>query len=314
MSSIIGLTISLILIVSLVIMRVNYGLALIIGAIVLGLSLNIQPETILKIFIESITDQMTISLMIIVSLIPILASCMRESGLIDKMIADIKTILPGRYVLAIMPAIMGALPMIGGALLSAPLIDDESNRLGLTSEDKSFINVWFRHWNFLVYPLASSLILASSLAGVNLYTLISFHIIPTLIYIMLGYILSIRRIEDEWKPEETRNLRAILTIPISLSPILLAVFLNIAGVHMAISLTAGIILTLILRRVQVKKIPKIIVEGFSWKIPFAMVGVMFFREMIEYADVFSEILPNAGVVGGNVVVLLVFMGLAIGLA
>ncbi|MBS7610212.1 DUF401 family protein, partial [Candidatus Bathyarchaeota archaeon] len=197
-----GLFISLILIVVLVMKRINYGAALLIGTLTLAIFSLPTPEKFFKILLEALTDLSTWDLALITTLIPILAYCMKETGMVDGLVRSMKGSLPGRATVSILPALMGALPMPGGALLSAPLIEEEGRRLRLTGEDESYINVWFRHWNFFIYPLSSTLILASSLAGISLFSLIKVQFLPLIVYLILGYIFSLRKIVEYNKDED----------------------------------------------------------------------------------------------------------------
>ena len=101
---------------------------------------------------------------------------LKETQLILDMIEELKKTLPRKALVALIPAIFGTLPMPGGALISAPIIDNEAEELGLTPEKKTFVNLWFRHLSLFVIPLSSSLILASKFANVSIYNLILFQV------------------------------------------------------------------------------------------------------------------------------------------
>ena len=308
-----GLLLSLFIVVVLVMRRVYYGLALLIGAFVLGVFSKVSFQGFVEVFISTFTDRSTLDLVLIVSLIPVLASFMKEVGMVDDLINEIKEVVSGRAVLAVLPALMGALPMLGGALLSAPLIDEEANRLGLLNDEKSFINVWFRHWNFFIYPLSSALILVASLTGFNLYMLILMHIPPVLIYLILGYLLSIRSIKED-KIKRSRDLRVFLSIPFNMSPILLAIILNFVGVHMAAALAMAAIFTLAIKRVSPRKALILLRENFNWKLPLAMISVMYLRHMVEYSNSVPALIPYIESIGLPVNLLLLAITWIIGLA
>lgn len=310
-----GLLVSFAIIVVVIMKRVNYGLALLIGTVTLGIFSQLSLQQFMDVFITALTDTATYNLALIVSLIPILAHCMRETGMMDRLIMSVKKVLSSRAVLMILPALMGALPMPGGALLSAPLIDDEAERLKLTGEERSFINVWFRHWIFFIYPISSALILLESLTGINLYSLILIQVLPALFYLLLGYFISVHRIEnDKTENERRRDAKTFLSIFRNMSPILLAVLLSGLGVHMAIALTAGIILTLLLSRVKIRNAAVLLRRGFDWRLPFAIIGVMCFRCMIEYSEAVSAILPYIAAVKLPTILLLLIIAWTVGLA
>ncbi len=287
----IGFLVSLTFIVIAVMRRVNYGLALLIGAVTLGLFSRLSPQQFADVFTSALTDVTTLDLISIVSLIPILAHCMKETGMLDNLIKSVKSVLSSRAVLIFLPAVMGALPMSGGALLSAPLIDDEAKRLNLNGEERSFVNVWFRHWAFFIYPLSPPLILIASLTGVGLYSLILIQFPVVLLYLLLGYLVSVRKVEDEAGSEKRRDAKTLLSIPVNMSPIVLVVLLNILGVDMAFALAIGIAFVLVIDKVKPRRAALLLRQGFDWRLPFAIVGVMCFRYMMEASGAVSNLLP-----------------------
>jgi len=239
---------------------------------------------------------------------------MKETGMVSDLIINLRKVFSGRAVLVMLPAVMGALPMPGGALLSAPLIDEEADRLKLTGEERSFINVWFRHWNFFIYPLSSHLILAASLAGVSLYELALIQVPPLILYLVLGYFASIRGINDDTTASQRRDLRTLLSIPLNTSPIILAVALNMVGMHMVAALLVGVASVLVFKKVSLNRTVSLFRQGFDWKLPLAIIGVMSLRRMIEYSGAVSAVLPYMKFTGMPNMMLLVAIGWAVGLS
>jgi len=309
-----GLLISLVAIVILVIKRVNYGLALLVGVFILGVFSQLTFQQFVEVFTSTVTDWETFDLVLIISLIPVLAFCMKETDMVNALIISVRKVLSGRTVLVMLPALMGALPMPGGALLSAPLIDEEAERLKLSSEERTFINVWFRHWNFFIYPLSSPLILAASLAGVNLYQLILIQAPSLILYLILGYFVSVRRIKDDDRGDQQRDLETLLSIPLNMAPIFLAVALNILGMHMVAAIAVGIASVLIFKKVNPQRASYLLRKGFDWKLPFAIIGVMSLRRMFEYSNAVSAILPYMKAAGLPTVVFLIIISWVVGLA
>jgi len=309
-----SLLVSLVIIVVAVMKRVDYGSALLIGTVTLGILCGLSPQRFLDVFKVALTDRTTYDLALVVSLIPVLAYCMKETGMVDELIEGVKKVLSGRAVLMILPALMGALTMPGGALLSAPLIDNEARKLKLNGEDRSFINVWFRHWNFFIYPLSSSLILLASLTGISLYSLVLIQVLPLFLYLLLGYFMSVHRIEDDKAEGGQRGAaKSFLSISVNMSPILLAVLLNILGVDMAVDLALGIAFVFLLKRVKPRRIASLLKGGFEWRLPFAILGVMCFRYMVASSGAVSAILPYMQATGLSTTVFLIALSWTIGL-
>ncbi|MEM0507064.1 MAG: DUF401 family protein [Thermosphaera sp.] len=65
------------------------------------------------------------------------------------------------------PAVIGLLPMPAGAYVSATMIDPVYSKMGLSSEEKAFLNYWFRHLWVATWPLYQNIILAAALLGLT---------------------------------------------------------------------------------------------------------------------------------------------------
>lgn len=71
-----------------------------------------------------------------------------------------------RVVLAFMPAFLGFLPSLGGAIFSAPMVEEAAHDYCLSPERKTAINYWFRHvWEFC-NPILPSILLAASFTAI----------------------------------------------------------------------------------------------------------------------------------------------------
>lgn len=308
-----SLPISLLIIVLVVMKRVNYGLALLIGTVSLGILSGLSPQQFLDAFMTAFMDITTYDLALIISLIPILAYSMKETGMVDELIESVKRTLSSRAVLMFIPALMGALPMIGGALMSAPLIDKEADKLKLDGKEKSYINLWFRHWIYFIYPLYSPMILLAKLTDITIYSLISIQILPMFFYLLIGYLFAIRRIKDNKVKSEQRHSENLFSILVNISPILLVMLINLTIGVMVISLTIGIIYVFLVKKVMPLKIAFILKNGFNWKLPFAILGVMCFRNMVESSGAILAILPYIQATGLPIDILLIVISWIIGL-
>ena len=108
------------LIVILTVARKNLPLALFCGAIVLGL-FTLPLISILQQILYTFTDLSIIFLALAMGIIPMIGGTMKESGQMDDLVNNLR--IGKKGIMALSPAIMGLLPMPGGALLSAPIIE-----------------------------------------------------------------------------------------------------------------------------------------------------------------------------------------------
>jgi integral membrane protein (TIGR00529 family) len=99
-----------------------------------------------------------------------------------------------KFNLVLFPALIGLLPMPGGAIFSAPMVDELGREHELDPETKSLLNYWFRHiWEY-TWPLYPGVLLAASLASVNVWAFISRSFPLTLVSMAVGYVFLLRNI------------------------------------------------------------------------------------------------------------------------
>ncbi len=98
-----------------------------------------------------------------------------------------------------MPLIIGMLPSLGGAYLSAPMVDSATKNLNMSKEEKAFINYWYRHPWELILPLYPGIVLASAVSDVPLRKLILLNLPVAVILFITGLFLSMRGVERDKK-------------------------------------------------------------------------------------------------------------------
>ena len=171
-----ALALSLLTVILLASKRVNLGVSMLLGSAILGF-LAMPPDRAARVMLEYAVRFKTINLAITIALISLLGSVLRSTGLMQELIEGLKKIGMGtKALLAVVPALMGVLPMPGGALLSAPIVDEERSRVGVSPVDGAYINLWFRHITFLVYPLTPAIIVLSEVSGVPVSQLLPYLI------------------------------------------------------------------------------------------------------------------------------------------
>lgn len=300
MNPIVGLIIAFALIVALTVKKYNVALSIAIGAIALAISYGASVQDFAMLSIRALEDSQTLNLTLQVATIGILAHCMKETGLIDDLIAGLRTMLPSRALLAVIPATMGLMPMPGGALLSAPLIDKEADKLGLTREKKVAVNITFRHIWFYVFPLSSSLILTAGLAGINLYQLILVQLPSFFLSVTLGYVFFLRRSSHNQDPKVKKTYGIVAK---GFAPIVTAISLNLAGVALVASVMLGILTALLIKRIRPLKSLRLLWKGIPWTAALSVLSVMVLRYTIEDSRAISLLFD---ILKGNKVPLVVF--------
>jgi integral membrane protein (TIGR00529 family) len=315
MLAILGIPVAFAAILFLVKKKFPYGISIIVGAVIIGIFCGFTGEDFLTSAVETIKDKDTLNLTAIIILICILGYSFKETGQINITIEELRKIFGEKTVLAALPAAFGMLPIPGGALMSAPVIEPEANRLGLSPEHKTYINIWFRHTLLIIFPLSAMIILSASLAHISVYSFIALVSPLFLISVGVGYIVGLRPIKvQSQKKESGKLLRALY----GLSPIILVIVLNIVvGIGFALGLLLGIILLFVETKTSLSRAATMVRKGFSWEMASAIVGIMFFREVINNSSVVTDIMnlfegsPVILLIIGLPMVISLFTGLAI---
>ena len=297
--NLIGVIISFAFIIFFIRRKINFGLSLIIGSIILSIfSLeNTGPYEIINKVIEvsiySIKSNEfnteTIELAALMTLIYILAKTMQETGSINKLIYSLRTIFSKGGILGIIPAIYGLMPVPGGALFSAPMIDTEGSLYKLNNNQKNFLNVWFRHIWFSIFPISSAMILICSteFSNIDIYLLIFVNSPTFIASIIIGYFYLKLFIKNNTKNSKIidHNYSGLIFLIPPIFPIIFYSFLQIIDFPQIRSFLIGIIFSIILLyfilNIKFKTYIKIIKNSVNLKMAFAIFGIIIFRGIFE---------------------------------
>ena len=207
---------SFLLIIALILIFSKKELSVVLGisAIIFGLLTQVN---IINSIIEVIINPSIVLLALSVLLIPILGGVMEKSGLMLELIRNMK--VSNKVALMVSPALFGLLPVAGGALMSAPIVDQIDP--ALDSNQKVAINVWYRHVLLLIYPLSSAILVTSVISGISLYIIVLALLIPFFLMVLVGYFTLLKPV-DKSKESINRNLKKVFhnLIPLIIAPII----------------------------------------------------------------------------------------------
>lgn len=268
------IVISLILIFS----KKELGIILSIGTIIFAILTQVN---LIDSFITVSTNPSIILLAIAVALIPILGGIMEESGLMLELIQKLK--ISKRASLMVSPAFFGLLPVPGGALMSAPIVDQIDP--SINANRKVAINVWYRHALILIYPLSTILIIGSVLAGISLYVIVAAMIIPFIIMVVIGYFTLLRSVDIE-AVEYERDLKRVFRnlIPIIIAPIIDffgRTFFNLSypEIFLVIGLCLSIWIALLLSNMQLSNLKDIAKKMRIWRFSLLIFAIFWFLDV-----------------------------------
>ncbi|MBW1973998.1 MAG: DUF401 family protein [Deltaproteobacteria bacterium] len=158
------------------------------SAIVLGFLFGMDPVHLGVAAFHALTHPKTLALACVVSLILVLSHSMEKAKEMERLLEAFRGIIGNpRLNVVIFPALIGLLPMPGGAIFSAPMVKNIGGRFGLTPPQLSYINYWFRHiWEYW-WPLYPGILLTTALAGIDLWKFVLSTLPLTAVAVFIGY-------------------------------------------------------------------------------------------------------------------------------
>ena len=326
--------------------KVPLGPVMLIAAAFLGLIFGVAPRGMASALVRGAVSPSTLNLVLALAIIMLLEGLLRRTGTLQRMVSSLSALTGDtRVSMAVLPALIGFLPSAGGAVFSAPLVEEIARDTGYSAERKSFINYWYRHvWEYIL-PIYPSVILASEVLRVRLGELVVPQIPLSLAMILAGAPLVARKLASaatagarsdsvgtpsaiggiqstgvpgfpraagrKW--EHARDLAA------GLSPILVVLVLTL-GFKLDISLSVGAVFLacLVVFRYRPAQVVELARESFSVMTLFLVLGVMIFKEMLAETGVartLPALLESVGLAPAVMVFLLPFtVSLMTGLA
>lgn len=284
--------ISLVFLIILFLLRkkLNIGYVMLIASAALFMLYGMDINGIFKTIKQTSLNEVTIKLLLALSLIRVFEMILRERDVLSTMTSAVKLFFKSRRAVIIsMPMLIGMLPSLGGAYFSAPMVKDATSGLKMSQEEKAFINYWFRHpWEFIL-PLYPGVLLASAVSNIPLYNIIAANLSYALVLIITGFIYSMRRVE-----KVTASVPAFAERPgkishtgireglLSLLPVFAVLLLVVvARTELQYALLLVIIPLLVIYRYRPRDILRITRHGFAFDVIVLIFGIMLFKETME---------------------------------
>ena len=288
---------AMILIVVLLRFKVLIGPAILSGGLLIWLFESRSFEKLWVAFTETLTMQRTWDLLLCLYFVMCLEVELRKSGSLHGMVVTLRNIFSSNKVtLAFMPAFLGLLPSLGGARFSAPIVQEASEGIAVDDEQKSAINLWFRHIFEFSNPLMPGVILACGIANVSIGDLIDQVGWVTILCFVLGWVFLIvpLKITDPEKATNTQHDRTIdwKSLILAFGPIVTS-FLLIVAFDVQAALAMGLVVVAFIplyfwfkRPISVKSV---FTESLDKKLFFNVVCILYFIQLLTVIGTLDEI-------------------------
>jgi len=297
--------------------RVEVGLTLIGGAVALGFLYGFTPKEVALNLWQATSAVETIRLVAIVICIWTLNEMLNAARLREPMVRSLLELFSdARVVLAVIPALIGLLPMPGGAMFSAPLVDDVGKNADLTNNQKAYMNYWFRHiWEYII-PLYPALILSAALLSVPVSALTRHQWPLTLAAILAGMIVVRARFPKNGRLAASASRNSSLrTLARSIWPVVLIVLLTMfVEVDLLITLPLVILLLALVERPSRSQALGALRKGLDWHIALVLLGAMIFKQILESAGAVEQMSAALAAAGIPALVMVAAVPFIVGLA
>ena len=247
----------------------------------------------------------TIYILTAILLVLMLGAAMGEKGFLKKIARCIESIFGDpRWVLGGLPAMIGLLPMPGGALFTAPMVNETAEPLGLSANMRTYLNHHFRHifeYTWVLYP---GLIVLSEIVEIDIRTIAIYNIPLTVAGLVGGILFGMLGIKFSKTMKVTGG--GFIDIVDALWPILFIVALVILF-SLDLLICLFLLLLLLLSRVQ----PWI---GFTFAIIINGILVLAFNtgENIDPTTMYAgEGIDHTALYAGNGLIAFVLLALAL---
>lgn len=294
-------------------LKLHPSLAIFAGSLIVSL-LVLPPNLTPELMLQNLLDLQTLRLLVIIACALTISRLMEVKGLLAKLAATMERIGP-KLAMHLVPAVIGLVPMPAGALVSATALKDLAKRMGLTPEQATFINYWFRHICECSLPVYPAIITASVILSVPLSSMVPTLFPISVLAVAIGSVSSYRILKLK-KPQGTEEASGSVARNLIKAawPVFLLVLLVLVGLDVALAFLLSLSLLILQQRAKWPELKKSLKYGLAPKMLFLLYAVMLYKAAIESSGAAYALFSDMQSIGMPALVILVAMPLLIGFA
>lgn len=295
MYALVAIFVSLSVLVGLLRVRVKIGLAMMVAAAVLAVLLGVTPQAMGRQLAAEwrsaawteTTPYLFVSLTALLLLVNVVGHAMMQIGISARLEPAMRGLFRSRRVaLAAVPLMMGMLPTPGGIMLSAPMVRDAGDKIGVGRSRLAAINFLFRHQWEPVWPLFPAIPLIQGMLGISAWQLVGHHLVLSVagtvggvVFLLLLGIPPRRRDDEPSRGAFGAHVRDFLH---AFWPIALTAALYVAlDVPPAIGILLAIVGLLLLHRVALRRWPGIFKAAKEPDMVMLIFAALWFRLILD---------------------------------
>jgi len=294
MYELIAMALALTLLVILLRLKVRLGRSMVLAAVCLAVLLRVTPSEFGRAIVNEwhtkplsqTTAYLFVTLTTLIMMVNVFAAAMKETGVSQRLVPALYGLFRSRRLaLAAIPMMMGMLPTPAGIMLSAPMVRDLGDHVGVERGRLAAINFFFRHQWEPVWPLYPAVPLVQSMFGISAFALISHNIAITLAGILGGVVFllltGIPKKDENARPQG-RLGHNVRNFAHAFWPIVLVASLY-AGLNLppAMGLLLAILIFLAIHKVSPKHWSGIFKSGIELDFSLLIFGALLFKLDLE---------------------------------
>ncbi|MDW7670177.1 MAG: DUF401 family protein [Bacillota bacterium] len=296
MNQLISTVISFLIIPILLRNRMKLSTSLAITALVLAVLSMIGIHAIGNIVLGLLVTNHSRDAILTVLIVSTVGGTMKHYKLLDKVVESLLNIFRSRkIVLMIIPSMIGTLTIPGGAVLSAPFVDNIGADAGLKPPQRAAVNLIFRHISTMVFPFSIPILfLRSASPDINVYLIILYNLAFLLLMLTFAHYLFLRRIEANVPISQSdscgfqENFRRFL---IFTAPIYVPVLLNaILGIPLFAAMLVSLVI--VYAESEKEKFLWVLRKSANWDILIIIISVLIIKDIILQMDEMLMIFDN----------------------
>ncbi len=241
------------------------------------------------------TPYLFVSLTALLLLVNVVGEAMGQIGLSARLVPAMHGLLRSRRVaLAAIPLLMGMLPTPGGIMLSAPMVREAGDKMGVERSRVAAINFLFRHQWEPVWPLFPAVPLIVQMMGVPAAGVVGHHAVLSITGILSGTVFLLlfgippRRAERlEPQADVGSHMKDFMH---ALWPILFTAVLYVGlNVPPAVGIFLAIVGLLLLHRVRLRRWAGIFRAAREPDVMLLLFGALWFKLILESSGAIGSV-------------------------
>lgn len=266
--------------------------------LLLGILSGVGYSNFLKAII-SVFSPASIDMILTIIMVCVLGGLMKHYGILDEIVCILEDMTNDtRSIIMLIPAMIGLLIVPGGAMLSAPFVNEMGKETHIPAAKRAAINLVFRHIAMFIMPYSTSLLLIRAMMpNISIIRVIMLNSIFVAFIVIIGYIFFIKDVKVKNKAKRKFTLEKLTRFLKYTSPIYACVVINIiTGLPFYITIFFSVLIVYLLS--DKLEFLKTFIKSIHWDTVIIVVAIIVIKEMIQYMDplllLFSEMFSKSG--------------------